>query len=76
MNDNYIVKLDKKKFESQKDNIVLDAETIKVLNPKDREIGEPITTAFGEKLSNNRNFLLRMVLLNFLEQYKMVIQNI
>ena len=50
MNDNYIVKLDKK-FESQKDNIVLDAETIKVLNPKDREIGEPITTVFGEKLS-------------------------
>jgi len=59
MNDNYIIRLDKKKFESQKDNIVLDAETIKVLNPKGREVGEPVTTAFGEKLSNNRNFLLR-----------------
>ena len=59
MNDNYIIKLDKKKFESQKDNIVLDAELIKTLNPKGTEIGEPTTTAFGEKLASNRNFLLR-----------------
>jgi hypothetical protein len=51
--------LDTYKVRYKDKDVTIDASTIQVLNPKGREIGEPVTTAFGEKLSNNRNFLLR-----------------